>query len=261
MIDTYLMKNKPVVIAQISDSHLFCKKEGLHHGHNVYINLKKVLYEISQNPTIDYIVFTGDLSQDHSEQSYLNFVAAVKESKIEAPFYRLAGNHDEPKLLDKYLSQAPFISATTINHGSWQIQLLNSKGDTPAGYVGQQEFTKLKVSVKTDKHQLIMMHHHPIDVNYFIDNHGLLNKTEFWQHISSYSNIKAIACGHVHGAFELTKQLVDSQGLITLFTCPATSIQFDPCADGVSPLAKGPAYRLYLLYENGAINSKVISVD
>lgn len=261
MVDTNLMKNKPVVVAQISDSHLFSKKEGLHHGHNVYINLKKVLYDISQNPTIDYIVFTGDLSQDHSEQSYLNFVAAVKESRIEAPFYRLAGNHDEPLLLDKYLSQAPFISATTINHGSWQIQLINSKGDTPAGYVNRQEFAKLKQAIKTDKHQLLMMHHHPIDVDYFIDKHGLLNKTEFWQNISIYENIQAIACGHVHGAYELTKQLVGSNALITLYTCPATSIQFNPSVDGVTALAKGPAYRIYSLQGDGRISSSVISLD
>ncbi len=261
MINAKRMNNKPVVLAQISDSHLFSEKEGLHHGHNVYRNLKKVLNDISNNPIIDYIVFSGDLTQDHTEQSYQNFVDAVHESKIETPFYYLAGNHDQPQLLVKYLSQAPFISSTTINHGSWQIQLINSKGDTPAGYVNRQEFAKLKQAIKTDKHQLLMMHHHPIDVDYFIDKHGLLNKTEFWQNISIYENIQAIACGHVHGAYELTKQLVGSTALITLYTCPATSIQFNPSVDGVTALAKGPAYRIYSLQGDGSISSSVISLD
>lgn len=255
------MNKKSIIIAQITDSHLFSEKEGLHHGHNVYKNLTRVLQAIYQSPEIDYIVFSGDLTQDHTKQSYQNFVDAVHEAKIETPFYYLAGNHDEPELLAQYLSQAPFISSTTINHGHWQVQLLNSKGDTPSGYVHRQEFTKLKHAIKADKHQLLMMHHHPIDLGYFIDKHGLVNKTEFWQNISSYDNIKAIACGHVHGAHELTKQLVDGRALVTLYTCPATSIQFDPKVDGVAALAKGPAYRLYTLQQQGTISSKIIMLD
>jgi Icc protein len=59
--------NAVITLVQISDSHLFSEQDGLHHGHNVLANLKSILLNIRQNPAINYIVFTGDLTQDHSE--------------------------------------------------------------------------------------------------------------------------------------------------------------------------------------------------
>ena len=277
------LNNKPVVLAQISDSHLFSSLNGMHHGHNVLANLNKVLLSICRNPNIDYVIFTGDLTQDHSEQSYQNFVDLVRECGVTIPIYYLAGNHDEPELLAKYFSAAPFSSDTCIEHLHWQIQLVDSKSATPAGYVSEQALAKLKSVIKQDKHQLVMMHHHPIDVGYFIDKHGLQNKADFWQVINDYDNIKAIACGHVHSAMQLSKQSepakvtnvinvskvikitkaaitqsIAANNAVTLYTCPATSIQFDPSVDGVAALAKGPGYRLFNLSADGNLHTDVV---
>ncbi|WP_057832459.1 metallophosphoesterase [Colwellia sp. TT2012] len=274
LTEAHSPENKPIVLAQISDSHLFSSVNGLHHGHNVLANLRKVLLSICHNRQIDYIIFTGDLTQDHSEQSYQNFVDLVHECGIAVPIYYLAGNHDEPELLAKYLSSAPFSADITIEHPHWQVQLLDSKSATPAGYVAEQALVKLQKAIKADKHQLVMMHHHPIDVGYFIDKHGLKNKTIFWQAIDNFDNIKAIACGHVHSAMQLTKQskqavktadtataqLTQVKAPVTLYTCPATSIQFDPSVDGVAALAKGPGYRVFYLYPNGQLDSDVINL-
>ncbi len=260
LIDT--RHNKPVTLAQISDSHLFSNPDGLHHGYNVLTNLKRVLLSIGQNPTIDYVVFTGDLTQDHTEQSYQNFVNAVHECKLELPIYYLAGNHDELELLAKYFAGTPFVSDKTINHLHWQIQLIDSKSTTPAGFVSEQALINLKQSVDSNKLQLVMMHHHPIDVGYFIDKHGLENKAEFWRGIEAHDNISAISCGHVHGAMTLsktlTKQSTISEKSVAVYTCPATSIQFDPEFDGVAALVKEPGYRVFYLHPDGQLNSDVV---
>ncbi|WP_019028446.1 metallophosphoesterase [Colwellia piezophila] len=260
-----LLNSQAIVLAQITDSHLFSSIDGLHHGHDVLANLKKVLLSISQNANIDYIVFTGDLTQDHTEQSYQNFVNAVHDCHIKKPIYYLAGNHDEPELLAKYFSGAPFLSDKEINLTHWQVQLVNSKSTTPAGYVSEHALKKLHRAINRNKHQLIMMHHHPIDVGYFIDKHGLQNKADFWRAFNDFDNIKAIACGHVHSAMQLTylseKQLENTSKVkesVTLYTCPATSIQFDPSVDGVAALAKGPGYRLFHLQPDGQLNTDVI---
>ncbi len=279
-MEPYSLNNKPMVLAQITDSHLFSSVDGLHHGYNVLENLRKVLLSICGNPAIKYIIFTGDLTQDHTEQSYQNFVDCVLECKITVPIYYLAGNHDEPELLDKYFSVSPFQADKEINLSHWQVQLVDSKSATPAGYVSEQALGKLEDTIKEDKHQLLMMHHHPIDVGYFIDQHGLQNKEAFWQAINGYSNIKAIACGHVHGDMRLTNPLTKlsnkpldkslSQQLnpkltkdkepVILYTCPATSIQFDPSVDGVAALAKGPGYRLFYLYADGQLSTDVVTL-
>ena len=248
------LQSKPIVLAQVTDSHLFSSKQGLHH---VYENLTKVLQHIASNPSIDYIVFTGDLTQDHSEQSYQNFADCVIKCGVIAPIYYVAGNHDEPELLAKYFAAAPFIADKEINLSHWQVQLVDSKSATPAGYVSDKALIKLQSVIKQYKHQLLMMHHHPIDVGYFIDEHGLQNKTAFWQVLNGYNNIKAIACGHVHGEHLLTKKLINHKAPLPLYTCPATSIQFDPSVDGVAALNKGPAYRLFNLYDDGQLTTQV----
>jgi Icc protein len=263
-------------IAQISDCHLFADINGLHHGVNVYKNLQQVLRHISQNTTIENIVFTGDLTQDHTEASYQNFVTAIKNEKINIPVYYLAGNHDEVSLLNKYLVGEPFRKDKAINTKHWQIQLLHSKSNTPSGIVEDENINTVINAIEPDKHQFIMMHHHPIDVGYFIDKHGLINKEAFWSKVKTISKLAAIACGHVHRASKIAKNETNIEGseiegcssknigrptveqCVDVYTCPATSIQFDPQADTVEALDKGPGYRLFYLGTNGTLSSEPI---
>ncbi|MBA6337265.1 metallophosphoesterase [Colwellia sp. BRX8-7] len=239
-------------IAQISDCHLFSQTDGLHHGANVYHNLVSVLDDIKNQHLVDAIVFTGDITQDHSEKSYQLFVQAVVESDIAIPFYYLAGNHDELELLDKYLSVPPFNREKVFNDKYWQIVLLNSKSETPKGLVTPSDLSAFESIVDDKKHQLVMMHHHPLDVGYFIDQHGLENQAEFWQTINKFSSIKAITCGHVHQALTLYS---DQSPAIPLFTCPATSIQFDTNKSAGASNGQGPGYRVFSLFTDGKIKS------
>mgnify|MGYP001589227477 FL=1 len=253
---------KPLVIAQFSDSHLFADTKGLHYGANVFEHLQQVLADIAKQKYIDVIVFTGDLSQDHSDQSYQNFADAVQQVSLEVPVYFLAGNHDEPALLSKYLTKPVFCPEKTVNTKAWQIHLLNSKSDTPEGIVSEKNLSQLKKGIDKDKFQLLMMHHHPVDVGYFIDRHGLINQADFWQGIGEMQQegikIKAIACGHIHRASLLPKRTSHPRQSVDIYTCPATSIAFDPSKNTVSSLSLAPSYRLLYLHCNGAIESEVI---
>ncbi len=271
-VNNKALNNETLVIAQFSDSHLFSATDGLHHGVNVFNNLKRVLASISANSLIDYVIFTGDLTQDHSEQSYINFAKAVQLANIKAPLLFLAGNHDEPTLLNKYLVAEPFVNDRVVEGEYWQIQLIDSKSETPAGLVSDPTLQSLPQLLNANKYQLLMMHHHPINVGFFIDKHGLQNKNNFWRAITRYNKnnnesykkkIKAIACGHIHRASVIStknNEQVESeiQASVDLYTCPATSIQFDPNADTVKPLALGPAYRLFYLHQNGTLSSDLV---
>lgn len=249
-------KIKPFVIAQFSDCHLFADKDAKHIGANVWQNLLVVLADISQRDTIDCAVFTGDLTQDHSELSYEHFSDAVEQTKLEMPVYFLAGNHDDTQLLIKHLVAPTFQNNKTISDDFWQIQLIDSKSDTPSGLVSQESLRALPKRMDKNKFQLLMMHHHPVNIGYYIDKHGLINQDDFWQTITqlntSSMNIKAIACGHVHRASQLSKQSVD------IYTCPATSIQFGETKAKASSIV--PSYRLLYLESNGAINSEIITL-
>lgn len=234
-----------LVIAQISDCHLFADKAALHCGVNVYQNLLAVFNDIKADKDIELIIFTGDLTQDHSVQSYQLFVEAFVSSQLTLPVYFTSGNHDDPALLNRYLTQAPFCGDKLIETKNWQLIMLNSKSDTPAGKVKKQQLAVLSKVINKDKFQLVFMHHHAIPVGYFIDKHGLKNSESFWQVIDKFDSIKAIACGHVHRALTLLPEV--TQKSTVLYTCPATSIQFDPQADTVKALPQGAGYRLFYL--------------
>ena len=243
-----------VRFVQISDCHLFSDREALHYGANVFDNLCAVLREIKRDQQIEFIIFTGDLTQDHSQQSYQNFVDAVHQVNIGVRIYFLAGNHDNRQLLHQFLVGTPFCEDKVIKLADWSIHLVNSKSNTPAGYVTEQEFNQLSINSVPDKSQLVMMHHHAIDVGYFIDNHGLNNKIEFWQHMGQIKNLKGIACGHVHNALSFFPK--HSQLMVPLFTCPATSIQFDQDADTVANANMGAGYRIFSLLADGTFNTQ-----
>lgn len=247
-----------LVIAQISDCHLFGDINSLHCGKNVYQHLLAVLAEIHKNPLIDYLVFTGDLTQDHSERSYQLFVQAIKQCQISIPTFFLSGNHDEPKLLNQYLAEEPFNTDKLIEHNCWQIILTASKSkviEGPAGRVDDDELLRINNIINEKKYQLLFMHHHPVNVGYFIDKHGLQDADSFWQTMNQYPSVVGIACGHVHRALTLTPS--ESINGITVHTCPATSIQFDPRAPSVKALEQGPGYRLFSLNNDGTIDTSV----
>ena len=256
-------------IAQFSDCHLFTDKAGLHYGANVYQHLLSVLKHIVSQPEIELAIFTGDLSQDHSADSYQLFVEAVKESAINIPLYFLCGNHDEPELMNKYLLGSVFHSDKTIAKQAWKILLLNSKSETPAGIIDEpslasitshatnnQSSNSTNVVAEINSHVLLMMHHHPIDIGFSIDRHGLQNKTQFWQAVEASCQVKAIACGHVHNGVTLSK--VKGNESIPLFTCPATSVEFDRHSKDFSVTTQGPGYQVLQLNDDGNIDCQRI---
>ncbi len=249
------IQEKTFTVAQFSDCHLFADKNAKHFGANVWQNLTQVLTDITLRNTIDCAVFTGDLTQDHSELSYQYFVDAIAQAKFTIPVYYLAGNHDDKKMIAKYLTEPNFQTHNIISHDFWQLQLLDSKSETPSGLVNQKTLDELAQRIDKSKFQLLMMHHHPVNIGYDIDKHGLINQKAFWQVVNQLNNanmkIKAIACGHVHRASQLSKHQVD------IYTCPATSVQFGDTKEKMASIV--PSYRLLYLNRKGTIMSEIIT--
>ncbi|GLX79575.1 3',5'-cyclic adenosine monophosphate phosphodiesterase CpdA [Thalassotalea insulae] len=245
-----------IEFVQISDCHLYQDKEAMHYDANVYHNLCRVLEDIRANKHLSCIIFTGDLSQDHSELSYQHFIDALTVNEINLPIYYTPGNHDDLQLLTDAFSGFQGGSKKTIDFSHWQLQLVNSKSESPSGVVSVEEQQRVMANVEQNKYQLLLMHHHPVDVNYFIDRHGLHNKTAFYAMLDKITQVKAVACGHVHNALELT--ITTASKHLPLLTCPATSIQFDQTVDGVANAQLGPGYRHFTLFASGEVQSKAI---
>ena len=246
------------IVAQISDSHLFADKGVLFHGHNVYQNLYHILKAIKSDFVVDAIVFSGDLTQDDTPESYQNFVQAVNDAGITKPIYFLAGNHDDTKLLESELQGPLFHHDKVIASENWKLHLLNSKSQTPSGNLSSETLANLAAYHNEKAHQFIFMHHNPINVNMFIDKYALENKAEFWAVAKKMTSLKGVGCGHVHR--ELTIKSHHDINTVPLYACPATSIQFDPIEDGVSALDERPGYRRFIFFASGEIQTDVFRV-
>ena len=81
-----------VLLVQLSDSHLFAETHGTLLGMNTADSLQRVIdLVLAQQPKIDLVLATGDLSQDGSLQSYQRFHQL--SAQIPAPARWLPGNH------------------------------------------------------------------------------------------------------------------------------------------------------------------------
>ena len=93
--DDELCFDKPQLrFAHITDCHLFSQLDECYFGVNCCDSLRLVLADLAQH-TLDFVVFGGDLTQDHSFASYQLFAQLVQEARLPCPVLWLPGNHDE----------------------------------------------------------------------------------------------------------------------------------------------------------------------
>jgi len=237
-------------LLQISDCHLVAEPDGWFCGVQPYRQLQMLLSQLRANQP-DAVLLTGDLTQDHSLQSYLLIAALF--SDWTCPVFYLPGNHDDMELMQHAFRSAPFSAQTELSLGDWRLCLLNSTGPTPAGYFDsarQQQFQQQLTTYPPEAAVWLFCHHHISPMGSFIDEHIQLDAAALWQIIGSDPRIKGLAHGHCHYAY--AKQ---QQGL-QLVGCPASSVQFLLTPD-YQPVAARPGYIEWIFHANAAANCSV----
>jgi len=160
---------------------------------------------------VDFVIHTGDLSDDESEKSYIRAFEMLK--KFTAPVYFVPGNHDDPEIL--------FDRITTLERESlpgchdpltyiipnleYDLILLNAPRSPvfPArGELPPNTIEALRKRITDDTRQkLIFLHYPPIFLDSkWLDNElSLINGDEFRKTVAlSKDNILAVFFGHGH---------------------------------------------------------------
>lgn len=211
-------------ILQITDCHLLAEPSGVYNGCQPAIHLQQIVFSLTGNPP-DAVILTGDLTQDHSRASYQ--LLADLFVNISCPVLLLPGNHDDlAELL--WLTQTSNLQlADTLVLAKWQLFLLNSKGTSPAGSFdhGKQVALQQQFSQSSQPFFWLFMHHHPLPLHCFIDQHGLTEQADFWALLFTEPRVKGVAHGHAHLAYHRYYRGVAVVG------CPASSVQFLKTAD------------------------------
>jgi 3',5'-cyclic-AMP phosphodiesterase len=245
-------------IVQISDIHLFADPDKELLGVNTQASFQAVCDKIlNEENAVQLILLSGDLSQDHTEGSYLQLSDMLKPLGV--PVYYAPGNHDDLTLMTRLFPRENISNHKHIVFKNWQIILLNSqKPGAVEGCLDESQITYLQHCLQAyPEHQaIILFHHQPLPVGCeWLDNLGLKNAREFWKIVANYPNVHTVLFGHVHQVFE---QSLDD---INCYSAPSTCFQFKRKRKRFTLENLPPGYRWLNLHEDGRLETGVNRVD
>ncbi|MBC2654802.1 3',5'-cyclic-AMP phosphodiesterase [Pseudomonas sp. MSSRFD41] len=246
-----------VLLVQLSDSHLFAETHGTLLGMNTADSLQRVIdLVLAQQPQVDLVLATGDLSQDGSLQSYQRFHQL--SAQIPAPARWLPGNHDEPGVM-RLAAQGSELLQPVVDIGNWRIILLDSSvpGSVP-GFLQDEQLQLLVRSLDEapGRHHLICLHHHPVSIDCaWMEPIGLRNAEALFEVIEGRPQVRALLWGHVHQ--EIDRWRDD----LRLLASPSTCIQFEPRSDDFKVEERAPGYRWLRLLADGRLETGVQRVE
>jgi Icc protein len=245
---------KPLEILQFTDLHLLSDLAETLWGLNTYETFANVRDEaLSRYQSVDLILLTGDLVHVPDDASYRLVQKSL--TSISIPIYRLPGNHDDSRLMDKFLSGNAIIPDRSILLGNWQIVLLDS--NAPADKGGRLKNTELDhldhcLRAFPDHHALICLHHHPVPImSSWMDTMALQNPQDLFAVVDRHAQVRGVVWGHIHQEFS------GHRDRVKLLGTPSTSLQFKPHCKEFDTDDLGPGFRWLCLHPNGRIKTRV----
>lgn len=244
-----------IKLLQITDTHLFEADEGSLLSVRTADSFAAVVQEILNHQVqYEYILATGDISQDHSAESYQRFAEGIAPLKKDC--FWLPGNHDYKPNMGTVLPSPQIQAVEHVMLGEhWQLVLLDSQVvGVPHGRLSDQQLALLeeKLAENPQKHTLVLLHHHPLLVgSAWLDQHALKDADAFWQVVDRFENVKGILCGHVHQDMNVL------YNGIRVMATPSTCVQFKPDSDDFALDTKSPGWRELELCSNGDITTEV----
>ncbi|MDD0977369.1 3',5'-cyclic-AMP phosphodiesterase [Pseudomonas fontis] len=241
------------LLVQLSDSHLFADADGTLLGMNTRDSLQRVIGQVlAEQPHIDLLLATGDLSQDGSLDSYQQFQHMT--APLRAPARWLAGNHDEPLPMEQAAEGTQLLDPV-VDIGAWRVVMLNSAvpGAVP-GLLGEDQLQLLEAALieAPERHCLICFHHQPVAIGCaWMAPIGLRNADALFELIKGYPQVRALLWGHIHQEWD---QLRDG---VRLLASPSTCIQFEPCSEDFKVGEQAPGYRWMKLLCDGRLETGV----
>lgn len=244
----------PILLAQVTDSHLLAQTTAELRGCNPWNSLKTVLEDVVRCSP-DGLLLTGDLAEQGESEAYGHLVNTI--SPLGLPTYWLPGNHDSLPVLQQAFQNLPLSQGlTSVDLGPWQLILLDSvlpHAKFGEGYLASQQLQQLQACLQSqpNKPTLIALHHHPIPVGIdWVDQMQVQNAHEFLTLVEQFSHIKLVVFGHIHHEFQ--QHTVNG---LSFYGCPSTYFQVTSPEIGV--IEKRLGFRLFWLYGNGSYRTEV----
>jgi|AMZC01.1.fsa_nt_AMZC01005813.1_1 3',5'-cyclic AMP phosphodiesterase CpdA len=205
-----------LTFVQLSDSHLGPTRDTLYYGHTPYQALARAIELINAMPQPpDFVVHTGDLSNDRSAESYE--LAAELLSRLRVPFYLVNGNHDDRALLRKMLDapfspdgdpDAPLDYAFEV--GGERFLVLDGWSPEvrdPLGKLSDSQLARVRAEAESDGPPLtVLLHHPPVPMGSpWLDQHmPLINGQALYEALQpARGRLRGVFCGHLHRSSQI----------------------------------------------------------
>ena len=245
-------------ILQITDPHIFADDEGCLLGLNTRHSLNAGLDDVREHHLdSDLILATGDISQDHSRESYEHFASVMNTLGI--PVAWIPGNHDTAEHMESELAGEHFVSNKQVQIGDWHIVLLDSSVENAVhGEVGREQLVFLAECLNHSpaKYAMPVLHHHPVDIGCdWLAPIGLHDGQALLSSLYGFPNVRALLWGHIHQDYDAMLN-----GIRMLAT-PSTAVQFKPGSSDFAAGEESPGYRTLLLHPDGKIDTVVHRID
>ena len=245
-------------IAQITDLHLIEDKNGKINDVNTFQSASDVVNHLSKNhKPIDYLIITGDISDDGTNQSYnhLNKILSPIDTKI----FLIPGNHDSIDNLDTFRASISSQNKFVIENDDWLIFMFDTKKpNSPNGQLKIREIDLFASTINEhpDKNIIVFLHHHPVMIgSASMDKMIIENSSMLLDIVNRNNRIKGVFWGHIHNVFE------SKINNAILLSSPSTCFQSKPNSKTFTiDKDSSPGYRIINLDSRGAISSEVIRI-
>ncbi|KFX71441.1 serine/threonine protein phosphatase [Pseudomonas taeanensis MS-3] len=250
-------EDSSVLLVQLSDSHLFAEANDKLLGMDTQDSLQRVIEQVLQEqPQIDLMLASGDLSQDGSQASYARFRQMT--AAIPAPARWFPGNHDEVPAMQAACVGSDLLESV-IDLGNWRIILLDSSipGAVP-GYLGERQLALLERALgeAPERHHLICLHHHPVPIGCrWLDTIGVRNPGALFAVVERFAQVRGLLWGHIHQEFD------QQRNGVRLLASPSTCVQFKPGSEEFQVDSTAPGYRWLRLHADGRLETGVSRVS
>lgn len=247
----------PLKIIQISDTHLYADENRILLGVNTEESFQAVI-ELLEKDTenVDFILHTGDISQDGSSASYIKMAETFKKFKV--PVYFVPGNHDHIEILSQVFPRHNVSTERHIVFKKWQFILLSSH--VPGAVHGELDKSQLAhlqtcLNAYPEHEAIIVFHHHPMPTeSFWLDKSMLKNANVFWEIVAKYPKVNTVLFGHVHQIHDVVVNKVKC------VSTPSTCFQFKYKQDKFGLDNLPPGYRRFTFHDDGRIETEVVRV-
>lgn len=238
-------------LVQISDCHLFASPESSGYGGiKPAESLKAVLTQaIVERP--DGLLFTGDITGDDSAASYQLFLHIVRSIAGDIPWRVVPGNHDNNRFFNDALGQYWLTANTPWHLRDTYLHGLDTRYEGTQGIVKQDQLLMVSQNISRlpNAIHLLAIHHHPVAISSWMDNHALHNTGALATWLEEQP-VRAILHGHVHAETEKVLSRVP------VFGVPSSSWQWQR-SDEFGVATEAPGYRVVECAEPGVVTTLV----